>query len=165
MKVCERKLSYEENISAEQTPQSKDSRFQSANGNKGREKSPFKQTCKGAMASDSTVKKTLTKENRLRKRREFLYVYGERKPHFFRKAVIYVSKNEANVCRLGLTIPKKIGNAVLRNRIKRILREAFRNSRHLFNENYDFVINARKDSSELTLKEAMEMFEKLSRRF
>ncbi len=164
MKVCERKLYDEENISAKQTPQSENARVPSKDGNKGRKKGPFKQTRKGPMASYSTVKESFTKENRLRKRREFLKVYEARKTHFFRKVVVYTMKNGLADCRLGVTIPKKVGSAVVRNRIKRILREAFRRSKELFCDKYDIVINAKKDSKSLTFFEALTIFEDLAKR-
>lgn len=72
---------------------------------------------------------TLPKEARLRKRGEFLALRGagkrRRSAHF-----LLVSK----VCgsgpaRLGITVTKKIGNAVARNRIKRGIREVFRRVR------------------------------------
>lgn len=39
--------------------------------------------------------------------------------------VVYVMKNRAGVCRVGITVSKKIGNAVERNRSRRIIRAAF----------------------------------------
>lgn len=42
---------------------------------------------------------------------------------------LYVSREEGSGSRLGLIVPRRIGNAVTRNRIKRVLRELFRRSR------------------------------------
>lgn len=164
MKVCKREIYYEENISTQQTPQSQNARLQGANGYKRRKKGPFIKTRKGPMAPNSTIEESFKTVNRIRKRIEFAKVYDKKRTHFFPKAVIYVAKNDGSVCRLGLTIPKKVGNAVLRNKIKRILRESFRKSKHLFRDNYDFVVNAKKNSLTLTFVEAMEMFEELSKK-
>jgi len=46
--------------------------------------------------------------------------------------------------RLGLTVPRAIGGAVVRNRIKRRIREVFRVRRHLFGPQWDIVINPRR---------------------
>jgi ribonuclease P protein component len=57
--------------------------------------------------------------------------------------VMYYSKNRAGICRIGITTGKKIGNAVERNRSRRIIREAFRSVVKDVNESYDFVFVAR----------------------
>lgn len=57
--------------------------------------------------------------------------------------VMYYSKNRAGNCRIGITTGKKIGNAVERNRSRRIIREAFRNVVKDIDGNYDFVFVAR----------------------
>jgi ribonuclease P protein component len=45
---------------------------------------------------------------------------------------------------LGLTVPRAIGNAVVRNRIKRRLREAFRMHRAEIGPQWDIVLNPRR---------------------
>jgi ribonuclease P protein component len=62
--------------------------------------------------------------------------------------VFQVARSEAPGCRLGLTVSRKVGPAVRRNRIKRLLREAFRTDRALFPERADVVVIA-KDSCAL----------------
>ena len=57
--------------------------------------------------------------------------------------VIYYSKNRAGICRIGITTSKKIGNAVERNRSRRLLKEAFRSVCSDVLPNYDIVIVAR----------------------
>jgi len=46
--------------------------------------------------------------------------------------------------RLGVTIPKRTGNAVMRNRWKRLIRESFRTQQHRFPSGYDFVVRPKK---------------------
>ncbi|MGZ3788599.1 MAG: ribonuclease P protein component [Bacteriovorax sp.] len=46
--------------------------------------------------------------------------------------IIYYKKNPFNQTRIGLSVPKKIGKAHVRNRLKRLIREFFRQSGHKF---------------------------------
>ena len=58
-------------------------------------------------------------------------------------AVIYVFKTKGSRVRLGITVGKKIGKAVKRNRAKRVITAAFRQLLSNIKEGYDFVIVAR----------------------
>ena len=57
--------------------------------------------------------------------------------------VIYYSKNRTGELRLGITTSKKIGNAVKRNRARRIIREAFRKISPYLRRGYDYILVAR----------------------
>lgn len=52
-------------------------------------------------------------------------------------------RNELGRSRLGITVTRKFGGAVLRNRSKRIVREIFRRNRDAFGASCDFVVNVR----------------------
>lgn len=62
--------------------------------------------------------------------------------------VVYYKKNALGCNRLGITVGKKIGGAVVRNRIKRLIRESFRLIEDEMNFNYDIVIVARTKCAE-----------------
>lgn len=66
------------------------------------------------------------KSSRLRKRQEFVLL--SQQGHHFKGKVLYISWKETQLptIRLGITVTKKYGNAVQRNRFKRLSREAFR---------------------------------------
>ena len=57
--------------------------------------------------------------------------------------VVYYRKNRAGICRIGITTSKKIGNAVERNRSRRLLKEAFRQICPNVMPEYDIVLVAR----------------------
>ena len=50
--------------------------------------------------------------------------------------------NTVDTCRLGITVTRKVGGAVTRNRIKRRFREVFRRHRQELKPHLDIVVNA-----------------------
>ena len=62
--------------------------------------------------------------------------------------------NAQGTKRLGITVTKKTGNAVRRNRIKRLIREFFRLNKALFPAEHDVIIMAKKNVRPLTYQEA-----------
>lgn len=77
----------------------------------------------------------------------FRALYGRGKSKAGRFMVVYCQKNRlGKLNRLGLTVSKKLGKAVTRNRIRRRLREAYRLNEHGFKSGFDIVIVARHGS-------------------
>ena len=69
--------------------------------------------------------------------------------------------NNKDYCRLGIMIGKKSGNAVERNRIKRIIREVFRHQHVRYGGRYDFVITQYAKMKEKSKKEIAGIIETL----
>lgn len=86
---------------------------------------------------------SLPRSGRLRKRSEFLSVSQRGKKCAGALFVLIYCEGAAEVSRLGITVTKKVGHAVTRNRIKRACREYFRHHRHLLGRPFDMVIIAR----------------------
>ena len=107
----------------------------------------------------------LLKANRLRKPSEFKRVYGKGKRFDGRLMTVFLLTSETEFQRLGITASKKgIGNAVQRNRAKRLLRETFRLSKVELNElqgKYDWVLNARRGLLRVKLEKPLQDFRQI----
>ena len=72
------------------------------------------------------LSRTLPKLHRLTRTEQFQRVFAARCSAADAVLVVFALPNELPYCRLGLSVSKKVGNAVVRNRWKRLIREAFR---------------------------------------
>jgi ribonuclease P protein component len=79
------------------------------------------------------------RERRLKGAKAFARVFGARRSAANDLIVIYAIRNGLPWTRLGLTVGRKHGNAVRRNRLKRLLREAFRSESGLLPAGFDLV--------------------------
>lgn len=75
--------------------------------------------------------------------REFLRAYKRGKGYVDSLLVMYVIKNRYGFTRFGITSSKKVGNAVKRNRARRVLRQSVRNIGFDMNGGYDIILVAR----------------------
>lgn len=98
------------------------------------------------------------KDDKVRKRPEYLSVYKRSAPMYTARLVFYACPGEGSRRRLGCTVPKVVGNAVERNRIKRLLREAFRRTRDRFPEGCVLVVNSKRAAAGMSLEEAVGHF-------
>jgi len=85
------------------------------------------------------LKRTVTIKNNC----DFRRLYGKGKSFQSPALVSYIMKNRAGICRVGITTSKKIGNAVERNRSRRVIRAAYSMIESRVSDNYDFVFVAR----------------------
>jgi ribonuclease P protein component len=87
---------------------------------------------------------TFPRTHRLRTPAEYAAVYDARTRESRGPITLYAKPNDLCHLRLGLSVSRKVGNAVRRNRIRRLLREAFRHMQHdLGPAGYDWVIVVR----------------------
>ena len=82
----------------------------------------------------------------LKNNRDFVNVYTSGKSYANRYLVIYTLKNNSDRNRLGISVSKKVGNSVIRHRLKRLIKESYRLHEKMFNSGLDIVVIARKGS-------------------
>jgi ribonuclease P protein component len=99
-----------------------------------------------------------TKRPRLSRSSDFQRIYRQGRSTASRFLVLYTFKRPAEMGaegpRLGLSVSKKLGGAVVRNRIKRLLREAFQGCAENLAEEFDLVVIARPHLLELVARES-----------
>lgn len=79
----------------------------------------------------------------LKKNKDFQLVYKSGKSYANKYLVMYVIKNDRNGNRIGISVSKKVGNSVVRHRLTRLIREAYRINEEYFTEGIDIVVIAR----------------------
>ena len=95
------------------------------------------------------------RRRRLSRSGEFERVYREGRSHANRHLVVYAfpRSEQDREPRLGISVGRKLGGAVERNRVKRLLRDAFWNAADDLDGGHDFVIVARPDAGALAEEE------------
>ena len=76
--------------------------------------------------------------------------------------MLYARKNRNGINRVGITVSKKLGKAVVRNRVRRRIREAYRLNEELFLPGWDIVIVARSRAVEVSFQKLTESLLTLS---
>jgi ribonuclease P protein component len=101
----------------------------------------------------------LPRNLRIRKTSEYRRIYAAGRKIHREAFVVFYLGNDSPHHRLGITATRRLGNAVLRNRIKRRIREAFRRERSsLGPHGVDLVVNARRRVETLSWEDLREEF-------
>lgn len=74
---------------------------------------------------------------------EFRRIYAKGKSGVSPYLVVYIRPNRRGHNRLGVTVSTKLGHAVVRNRVRRRVREIFRLNQEKLAQGYDFIVVAR----------------------
>ncbi len=111
------------------------------------------------MASGSSRKRA-----RLSRSGDFDRVYREANSHGNRFLVVHAFPRPGGEAggevRLGVSVGRKVGNAVRRNAVKRALREAFWNHADALPDGHDFVLVARPEAAELLERDGQDAFDR-----
>jgi ribonuclease P protein component len=83
------------------------------------------------------------------RRSDFVRVQAQGRRVHTAHFIVLLASGRAEVCRLGVTVGRRVGNSVRRNRIKRLIREVFRRNQGLFPAPCDVVLVARSGSDGL----------------
>ena len=89
----------------------------------------------------------------LKKNSDFQKVYKQGKSYANRYLVMYMMENGTGRNRIGISVSKKVGNSIVRHRLKRLIKEAYRLQEELFQSNLDIVIIARMSAKEISYQE------------
>ena len=91
------------------------------------------------------MKETFSARERIRKKRDFLFLYKEGKRYKGKYFNLIYFPNNLSFSRTGIIVSKKIGSAVTRNKIKRLMRELFRRNKGFLKEHLDIIILIKKE--------------------
>ena len=92
-------------------------------------------------------KQGFSQQERMLKRPDFLECFARGRKKNSANFIIFYQDRRIDHPRIGITVSKKVGNAVRRNRIKRLLREFFRLHKALFLPGLDYSIVVKKRCS------------------
>ena len=106
----------------------------------------------------------LPREMIFRGKREFAAVYNHGRSYANGKMVLYVLRSDGLEGRVGFAAGKKLGGAVVRNRVKRMLREAYRLFQHEIRADYAIILVGRKTLVEAKSNVVSEAFRELCTR-
>ena len=101
----------------------------------------------------------------IKKDKEFRFLFNKGESIVSYAFICYVRENKRRVNRIGIVTGKKLGNAVKRNRARRVIREAFRliepRLREQSKKRYDFIFVARAKTTELKTDKLYSLMNKL----
>lgn len=105
----------------------------------------------------------MPRSERLRKNREFAAVFERGRSFPGKKVVVYLLENSLPFNRVGVAVSRKLGGAVVRNRLKRVVKEAYRANEAGLRKGLDLVLVPRSRAKTASFQEVKaELFEVFS---
>jgi len=110
------------------------------------------------------TKYTLKKSNKLKSKKSFQFVYGNGRAVVDPMSVFYILADQGEDLKIGLAVGKKLGCAVVRNRVKRVMREVFRMHSAELKKGYHIVWVARQKLTKADYNTFERVFLRLAKR-
>jgi len=120
------------------------------------EKRDFVQEPYGSVGFFVKKRFSFGKHERLRHSKDFELAFSHGSRRHTKNFTIILRPNGLHFSRLGVTVGKRVGNAVKRNRVKRCLREFFRLHKHTLPSAHDVVFIAKRDAATLAYHDMRE---------
>lgn len=92
-------------------------------------------------------------QGRLRKNHDFRYVYNKGKVYSNYLLVMYIVNNSNDYNRVGFSVSKKVGKSVVRNKVKRRIKECYRLNSEKIKKGYNIVFISRVKANQAAYKE------------
>lgn len=94
---------------------------------------------------------------------DFKKAYDKGKSFGNRNLILYIRKNNLDYSRIGITISTKTGNAVVRNKIRRRMKEIYRKKESNIKEGYDLIFIIRRNVPDISFKDLESAFNHIIR--
>lgn len=91
----------------------------------------------------------MKRENKLRKNRQFNYIYKHGKAVFSNHINLIYIKSKYKPLKVGFSVSKKVGKSVVRSKVKRRMSEAFRSIFNFANQHYNYIFVAKEGIDQL----------------
>jgi ribonuclease P protein component len=114
---------------------------------------------------DRKAREGFPKRHRIMRGSEYRVIYNTGRKLQSERFVLFCRENDLPHHRLGITVTRKVGSSVVRNRIKRLFREVFRRSSGEIPNHYDLVFNAKSTCASANYWELREEFLAAMHRF
>ena len=89
----------------------------------------------------------------LKKNQDFQNVYKKGKSNANKYLVMFIVENNLDKNRIGISVSKKVGNSVIRHRLKRLIKESYRLNEAVFKSGFDIVVVARTTAKDRTYRD------------
>ncbi|MCR4989558.1 MAG: ribonuclease P protein component [Lachnospiraceae bacterium] len=89
----------------------------------------------------------------LRNSSQFSNVFKNGRSKANKYLIVYILENNQPFNRFGISVSKKVGNSVIRHRVKRLIKESYRLQEKMFNSGLDIAVIARGQASSISYEE------------